>query len=92
MPRFLMCSIKSSGRSEPTTLVIPMNTNARTHTRACTHTHTHITFPQAHKHAERLEHLVEELCSRVRSDLEDGSLSFKEANKLIVKMGDVSTD
>ena len=45
---------------------------------------------QAHSNAAAMEKEVEELSRTVMAGLQDGSLSFRNATKMIVEMGDVS--
>ena len=57
------------------------------------HSHTTplVTFHiQAHRHADTLQHSVQSLVKHVTLGMEDGSLTFKQANRLITEQGDVS--
>ena len=45
---------------------------------------------QAHRHADVLQHSVQSLIKHITLGMEDGSLTFKQANRLITEQGDVS--
>ena len=48
-----------------------------------------INYFQAHKRAGLLEKEVNSICSKIQQELGNGSITAKEANKLIVNQGDV---
>ena len=46
---------------------------------------------QSHKQAAALENDVTSLCSKIQQEVQNGTLSVKEASRLINKQGDVSS-
>ena len=52
----------------------------------------HPPWSQAHRNADTIEAEVEKLNQVVKAGIQDGSLAFKNATKMIVELGDVSSD